>query len=78
MGTLAGYFANRIYSQKEKTEFVQFYNSHPDLSISQTSLNNALQVIDQNIQWVENYKQIVYDWLKMTNNAKLQLIQRAS
>lgn len=78
MGTLATYFANRMYTQEQKTDFEQFYNSHPDVSISQTNLNNALQVIDQNIRWVDKYRQTVYAWLKTTNDAKLQLTKRAS
>lgn len=55
---LANYFADYLYTNDQRKQFQQVFK---DKNIR---LNKALETIDTNIQWTDQYRQIIFRCLK--------------
>lgn len=64
MGRLATYFANYLYTEKQFSEFQQFFNVHRDTGVEDVNLNKSLETIQTNIVWAQTYRMQVFEWLR--------------
>jgi len=41
-----------------------FFVKHPEAGAGKASRKNALEVVSNNIKWLENYEAVISNWLK--------------